>query len=183
MSNGGRYGSGLPKHQSQEAALASIQTELRNQSNHIGDISKKLDKVSTTVTQMNTQMEHLVTKEACAEGRKQLGEDLKKRMDGDREITGTDIKVPILWQEAIAAKAASESTKPDITIPIEQFPPPPAEQKPKGFVFWLSIAAAVVTISAGIVGVTFAAYKVLDVIDTTGTMLQQMQEIQDEQSR
>lgn len=181
MSNGGRYGVGLSKPQATEAVLAAIQTELKNQSNQITIISKKLDKVSTTVTTMNTQMEHLVTKESCAEGRKSLSDDLKKRMDGDREITGTDIKVPALWQNAVAAQLASESSKPDPSPPPESPPPHSAQQRPRGFAFWLGVIAAFVTISGGVVGVTFAAYKVLDVIDTTSTVLQQMERLQSQQ--
>lgn len=171
MSNGTRYGAGANSRNSPEAVLAAIQTEIKNQSNQINVISKKLDNVSTTVTSMNTQMGHLVTKESCSEGRKVLSEDLKKRMDGDRDITGTDIKVPILWQEAVAAKMKSESTSPESTqsVTVE------VERKPKGFVFWLSIAAAVVTISAGVIGVTFTAYKVISVVDSTNTMMQQIQ--------
>jgi hypothetical protein len=179
MSNGGRYGAGLSKYQSPEAALAAIQTELKNQSKHIEIINKKLDGVSTTVTKMNTQMEHLVTKEACAEGRTKLADDLKKRMDGEREITGS-FKVPPmadLWREEATAAKASDSSKPDIKIdPFENQSP---DHKSRGFVFWLSIVAAFVTISAGIIGVTFAAYKVADFIDTTSTMMQQMRSMQD----
>ena len=94
MSNGGRYGAGLPKipAQSSDAALAAIQTELKNQGSQITIISKKLDKVTTAVTEMNNQMGHLVTKESCSEGRRLLSDDLKQRMDGDRDITGTDLK-------------------------------------------------------------------------------------------
>jgi len=183
MPSDGRYGAGLSK-MSPEAALAAIQTELKNQSKHVEIINKKLDKVSTTVTQMNTQMEHLVTKEACAEGRRQLADDLKKRMDGEREITRNDIKVPPLsdlWQEAMAAKA-SDSSRPDVQLD-SQSQQIQQQKQSKGFVFWLGVVAAFVTISAGIVGVTFAAYKVMDFIDTTGTMMQQMQEMQNDRSR
>jgi hypothetical protein len=182
MSNGGRYGAGLSKYQSPEAALAAIQTELKNQSKHIEIINKKLDGVSTTVTKMNTQMAHLVTKEDCSENRTKLADDLKKRMDGEREITGS-FKVPPmadLWREEATAKA-SDSSKPDIKIdPFENQSP---DHKSRGFVFWLSIIAAFVTISAGIVGLTFTAYKILDFINTTNTTMQQIQQIHNDQTR
>jgi len=184
MSNGTRYGAGSSHRgaQSPEAVLAAIQTELSNQSKQITIISKKLDNVSTTVTTMNTQMEHLVTKESCAEGRKTLSEDLKQRMDGDRDITGTDIKVPILWQEALAAKISSDSTE-SSKSPPEPFTEIEKPKQQKGFVFWLSIVAAFVTISGGVFGITFAAYKVLDVIDSTNTMMQRMEQMESQQPR
>jgi hypothetical protein len=135
--------------------------------------------VSTTVTKMNTQMEHLVTKEACAEGRTKLADDLKKRMDGDREVTGS-FKVPPLedlWKEGSPAAKPSDSTNPEIHIDSQHV------QRQKGFVFWLSIVAAFITISAGIIGVTFAAYKVADFIDTTSSIMDQMKDMQNDQPR
>jgi hypothetical protein len=171
MTNGaGRYGSGSsskPQSSSTDAVLAAIENELKNQGRQLKTMNLKVDSVSETVTRMNTQMEHLVTKEACAEGRQQLGDDLKRRMDGDREITGTNIKIPALWQQFQEATKQKKTTVP---------PPPAPQQKPqRGFLFWLGVIAACVTISGGIVGVTFAAYKVLDVIQATEQMMQDMQ--------
>ena len=170
MANGaGRYGTGSsskPQPPSVEATLATIENELKNQGRQLKAMNNKVDSVSETVTRMNAQMEHLVTKEACAEGRQKLGNDLKKRMDGDRDITGTDIKVPALWQQFHEA-----------TNPKKASAPPP--QKPqRGFIFWLGVVAACVTISAGIFGVTFAAYKVLDVIQATESMMEDIREQQ-----
>lgn len=170
MTNGaGRYGSGSsskPQSPSVEATLATIENELRNQGRQLKAMNQKVDSVSHTVTSMSAQMEHLVTKEACAEGRQQLGDDLKKRMDGDREITGTDIKIPALWQQFQEATKVKKSSPP---------PPAPPPKPQRGFIFWLGVVAACVTISAGVFGVTFAAYKVLDVIQATEEMMQDLQ--------
>jgi len=175
MTDTGRYGASRKASGGTEVVLAEIQAELRNQGKQITTMTKKVESVGETVTKMNTQMEHLVTKEACAEGRRQLSDDLKGRMDGDREITGTNLRIPDLL-----AEVSSRTPPPTPHSPQPSVDPEPSKQH-RGFLFWLGVVAACITVASGVLGVSYAAIKVQMVLETAETYMETQQQIEQQQ--
>lgn len=178
----GRYGpqSSGNRGQSTEAALASIEVQLENQGKLIEKISEKMDGVALAVAAIDNQMEHLVTKEACAEGRKDLADDLKARMDGDREITGMGITVPKLLQqygEAITAqqKAASGPSSPNAGT-TQKTEAVTVGQEPKNIVYYIRTVSAVLSLIFAVITITFFAYKMMDRLDRQQEVMQSIQQ-------
>jgi uncharacterized coiled-coil protein SlyX len=162
-----------------EAALASFETTLEQHTKLIENMAGKVDDMDKTLAGVKIQMQHLVTKESCAEGRKELAEDLKARMDGDREITGVGITVPKLWQQYVEATrgpmtpvpggASSVSSKSRTTTSV---PPPP-----KSAMYYVKTASSVISLVFAIITITFFAYKMMDRLDQQQAVMQQQQSV------
>lgn len=162
-----------------EAALASFETTLEQHTKLIEGMAKKVDDMDSTMTMVKTQMEHLVTKESCLEGRKALADDLKARMDGDREITGVGITVPKLWQQyvdvtrgpttPVLAGTPGASAKSRATTSV---PPPP-----KTALYYVKAISSVVSLTLAIITITFFAYKMVDRLDRQQVVMQQQQTV------
>lgn len=162
-----------------EAALASFETTLEQHTKLIENMAGKVDEMDKTLAGVKIQMQHLVTKESCAEGRKELAEDLKARMDGDREITGVGITVPKLWQQYVEATrgpmtpvpggVASPTPKSRATTSV---PPPP-----KSVMYYVKTVSSVISLVFAIITITFFAYKMMDRLDQQQAVMQQQQTV------
>jgi hypothetical protein len=172
MSNGryGAGGSGSSKGGSDDFTVATLGADLRSQGREIADIKKVLNsdlkEITKAVTEIKVQMEHLVTKEGCERGRKELADDLKRRMDGDREVTGHNISLPQMW----ANYKATKESKPT--------PPPVPVKQTRGVVYWIGVISAVITIVGTVVGGVVFGVRILDRSDRQEQMMQQIIETQ-----
>lgn len=161
-----------------EATLASFETTLDQHTHLIERMVNKVDDMDKTLVEVKTQIDHLVTKESCAEGRKQLAEDLKARMDGDREITGVGITVPALWQKYVEATRGSTSsaaaqhqeTSPRSRV-AASIPPPP-----KTAMYYVKAISSIVSLVLAIFAITFFAYKMVDRMDRQQAVMQDIQQ-------
>jgi len=174
---GGRMGTGSREF-SLEAALASFETTLGQHSNMIEKMAGKVDDMDKTLAGVKIQMQHLVTKESCAEGRKELADDLKARMDGEREITGVGITVPEMWQRyaetmrASGSSAGQASTTPPTSksrAATSTTPPP------RSAGYYLRTISSVVSLVFAIITITFFAYKMVDRMDRQQAVMQEIQ--------
>lgn len=175
----GRYGAQSSgwRGQSVDSALSAIEVQLKNQGDVIKKISEKMDSVGLSVAAINTQMRHLVTKAECSEGRRELSEDLKARMDGDREITGVGITVPkMLQQYAEAANAqrtvASSPPSPDNSQSIS---PVVTIREHKTTAWYIRMISAIVSLTFAIITITFFAYRIVERMDRQQTVMQDIQ--------
>lgn len=178
----GRYGpqSSGNRGQSTDAALASIEVQLENQGKLIEKISEKMDNVALAVAAIDNQMEHLVTKEACAEGRKALADDLKARMDGDREITGMGITVPKLLQqygEAISAQQKSVAAGSSVADAgtTQSNPAVVNVREPRTVVWYIRTISSIVSLIFAVIAITFFAYRMMERMDEQQEIMQSMQ--------
>jgi hypothetical protein len=100
----GRYGGSAGDNSSTDVELAEIRSELRSQGGNIAKLAGKIDVMAESVTSMSVQVQHLVTKESCAEGRAALASELKQRMESGREITGIGVPVKDLVKHWSSSK-------------------------------------------------------------------------------
>jgi len=159
---GGRYGTPGSKG-SNEAELAEIRVELRNQGKEIASVAGKMDNVTKAVTEMSVQMGHLVTKESCAKGRAEMADDLKKRMDSERDITGHNINVGDLIKEYVRGNKRDTPKHGKLT-PVPSSIKPSSSQdggrKDRGAAFWIGLVS-------GMVALVVAFYSASTFIDRT----------------
>lgn len=160
-----------------EAALASFETTLEQHTKLIEGMSGQVDNMGKTLAEVKVQISHLVTKEACSEGRKELSEDLKARMDGDRDITGVGITVPKLWQQYV------EATRGPITMTPASAQPPMAKSRMatsippplRGVMYYAKAVSTIVSLVFALLTITFFAYKMMDRLDQQQTVMQDIQ--------
>ena len=160
-----------------EAALASFETTLEQHTKLIEGMSGQVDNMGKTLAEVKVQISHLVTKESCAEGRKELSDDLKARMDGDREITGVGITVPKLWQQYVdvargpmtpipmSAQPSSSKSRNATTIP-----PPP-----RGVMYYAKAVSTIVSLVFALLTATFFIYKMMDGLHQQQAVMQDIQ--------
>ena len=153
---------------STEATLASIEMQLFNHGRLIEKIADQVGRIDGTLTEVKAQVGHLVTKEACAEGRKALSDDLKARMDGDREITGMNITLPALLQQY------SRTEKPSATpSKHHSSTPPPGARKP--VIYYIKAVSSIVSLTFAILTITFFAFKMMGSLSEQQRLMQTIQ--------
>jgi TolA-binding protein len=186
QTSGGRRSDMGSRDLSIEAMLASFETILEQHTGLIGKMVDKVDEMDKTLVKINTQMGHLVTKEACSEGRKELAEDLKARMDGDREITGVGITVPKLWQQYVEMTRGQSTPPPTLATSTPastpsattkgrttpSFPPPP-----KGTLYYVKAISSIVSLVFAVITITFFAFKMVTRLDQQQETMQQQREV------
>jgi hypothetical protein len=162
MMGNGNYGSRLTttRQSENDARIAEIVTELKNQGQTMAHVVTKLDGVSRKLTEVQTQMGHMVTKADCANGRRELGDSLKDRMDDRREITNPGI-------QAVAAQQAQ----------VDQTGvQPKVEPQQRGFIFWIGAISAAITILGTIGTASVLFYRTMDRLDRTEQLMIQINE-------
>ena len=175
------YGSGSGNKSSTDVELAEIRSELRSQGENIAKLTGKIDVMTDSVTAMSVQMQHLVTKESCAEGRAALANDLKQRMDSEREITGVGVPVkdlvkhwasskskpsptPIPYKESKVAQSASSAAQ------------PPQEKAKWSLPTWIGLISGIIAIVAATYGASVFINNTLERQERTDDILQQIQQ-------
>lgn len=175
----GSQGTPNPRRDSLEVVLAQFETTLEQHSTLIEKMVHKVEGMDRTLIEVKTQMEHLVTKESCAEGRRELSGDLKARMDGDREITGVGITVPKLWQQyveatrgPIAPAPAQQPASASKSRPTSSTPPPP-----KSVLYYIKAISSIVSLVFAVLAITFFAFRMVSRLDEQQTAMRQQQAV------
>lgn len=171
---GKRWGGSSPNHPpSQDVLLASIEFQLVTHGQLIEQLVAKVDNLSGSVREMQTTMHHLVTKAACAEGRKELSDDLKARMDGDREITGMNITLPKLLQKyANNGKPTPLPSKSRASTYPSGHP-----RERKTVIYYIKAISAIVSLSFALFTMTFFAFKMISRMDEQQRAMQDQQRV------
>jgi hypothetical protein len=180
QTGGGRYGGGVS---SDEFSLAAMSVEIKNQRHEISEINRKLntvlDSIGKDVVYIKTQMAHLVTKEDCADKSSKMADDLKKRMDGDREITGMNLRVPDILNSKlmnlgsptpVPRRTKERDTPKNGVSAANQLYKTPAE----AVRFWIPIISALITISLFLGGLAIFVNKTIERSDRQESMMQQI---------
>lgn len=176
--SGTTYGAGGRwKRTSEEAIeLATIKAELREQGKDIATISGKIDTMSEAVTSMTVQMGHLVTKESCAEGRSALADDLKKRMDSERDVTGVGVPIKDLVKHYVKGKPSPTPT-PYKAESVSRRGEPAEQPKKSGWNIptWIGVISGVLAIIAATYGASVFINNTLERQEQTDRILIQIQ--------
>jgi predicted amino acid-binding ACT domain protein len=90
----------------------------------LNDVDVNIQKINNSITKMQVQLDNLVTKANCAKNMASLSNNLKDRINGKRKVTGVDITVP---RNSI--------------------------RKNRSILYWVTLAAAVITLSGAVWGV------------------------------
>jgi uncharacterized protein YoxC len=162
---------GVANSMSTDALLAAIEMRLASHGQMIEKVVDKVEDIDKSVTEMKTTMGHLVTKEACAEGRRCLSDDLTARMDGDREITGMNITLPKLLQKY--AQNEIPTPVPSRVKPSTHPSAPPRERK--SAIYYIKAISAIVSLTFAVITMTFFVYKIIDQMDQQQQMIQQIE--------
>lgn len=127
-----------------DPTIVEMSAEIRNQGREIAEmkatlsqVDQSLREINTSIIKINVQMQHLVTKEDCTKSRTALSNNLKDRMDGEREITGINVTVPELWSKQKNnknSKSSKLSNNQDST------------KKNHRVLYWITIGAALITL-------------------------------------
>lgn len=164
-----------------EARLVSFEMTLGQHTKLIESMVGKVEDMDRTLTEVKVQMSHLVTKESCADGRRELAEDLKARMDGDREITGIGITVPKLWQQYVEATRSPMTPVP--TSATGHGPAPKSRTttsvppQPKTVMYYVKAVSSVVSLVFAVITITFFAFKMITRLDQQQEAMQQQQAV------
>jgi hypothetical protein len=170
--NSSGLGSGFGRRPlSTEATLASIELQLVTHGQMIERVVNKVDNMDKTLTEVKAQVSHLVTKEACAEGRKDLSDDLKARMDGDREITGMNITLPKLLEQYTRKDKPSASPA---ALAKNHSSAPPASG-PKPILYYVKAVSSIVSLFFAVLAMTFFIYKMMDRMEQQQEVMQTIQ--------
>jgi hypothetical protein len=180
MSNGRYGGSGTGNKSSTDVELAEIRSELRSQGENIAKLTNKIDVMADSVTSMSVQMQHLVTKESCALGRTALADELKKRMDSERDITGVGVPIKDLVKHWASSKGKPSPTP----IPYKDRKPAPLavsdanpEQKAKwNLPTWIGVISGVIAIIVATYGASVFINRTIDRQERTDQILLQIQQ-------
>jgi hypothetical protein len=128
--------------------VLEIRTSLADQGNKIAAIQTTLDsdlsKINSALSSINLQVQNLVTKDHCERGR----QDLKDRMDGKRDVTGANMRMPEAWSAYIEREMASNRKK--------------NGNNQYGLFFWIAMVAATITIVSA---VGFSLNYVVDIFE------------------
>lgn len=171
---GGRWGGSSSSHPpSEDVLLASIEFQLVTHGQLIEQLVTKVDSLGGSVREMQTTMQHLVTKASCAEGRKELSDDLKARMDGDREITGMNITLPKLLQKY----ANNEKPTPLPSKSRASTYPSGHPKEPKTVIYYIKAISAIVSLSFALFTMTFFAFKMIARMDDQQRAMQEQQRV------
>lgn len=173
MGGSRRSGSSSGRPMSTDATLASIEMQLFSHGQLIEKLVTKMDDIGGLVMGMTNEMEHLVTKESCAEGRKDLSDDLKARMDGDREITGMNITLPALLQQY------TRTDKPTPVQPKSQASTHPSghPKEPKSVIYYIKAISAIVSLTFALFTMTFFAFKMIARLDEQQRVMHEQQQV------
>jgi hypothetical protein len=176
------YGSGSPltNKSSTDVELAEIRSELRNQGKNIAKLTGKIDVMADSVTAMSVQMQHLVTKESCANGRAALANDLKQRMDNEREITGVGVPVKELVKHWVSSKGKSSPTpipyKESKVVQSTSVIEPSSHKAEKWSISaWIGVISGVIAIVAATYGASVFISKTFERQERTDDILLQIQ--------
>jgi len=134
----------------------------------IEKVVNKVDEMDRKLTEVSAQISHLVTKEACAEGRKALSDDLKARMDGDREITGMNITLPAFLQQYSRTEKSSAT-------PSKNHSSTPAPGAPKPVIYYIKAISSIVSLTFAVLAMTFFIYRMMDRMDQQQQTMQTIQ--------
>lgn len=174
----GRYGSGSSGKSSTEVELAEIRSELRSQGGNIAKFASKIDTMTDSLTAMTVQIGHLVTKESCANGRAALADELKKRMDSDREVTGVGVPVNDLVKHWVESKSKPSPTP----IPYKSSrssksrESDPGEKKKWGIPTWIGLISGILAIVGASYGLSVFINNTIERQNRTEQVLIQIQE-------
>jgi hypothetical protein len=157
---------------STEATLASIESQLVTHGKMIEKVVDKVEGMDRTLIEVKTQISHLVTKEACAEGRKELSDDLKARMDGDREITGMNITLPALLQQY----ARTDKPTPVSSKSTASKYPSGHPKEPKTTLYYIKAISSIVSLTFAILAVTFFAFRMMASLSDQQRLMQTIQQ-------
>jgi len=151
----GNYGSSLTtaRQAQADARIAEIVNEIKNQGQTLSQVVNKLDGVSRKLTEVQTQMGHMVTKADCATGRSELADNLKDRIDDRREVTSPGIQ-PLA------------SPSPDATG-VQ----PRVQPQQRGFIFWIGAISAAITILGTIGTASVLFYRTIDRLERTEALM------------
>jgi hypothetical protein len=158
---------------STEATLASIEMQLFNHGKLIEKVADQVGRIDGTLTEVKAQVGHLVTKEACAEGRKALSDDLKARMDGDREITGMNITLPALLQQY--ARSDKPTPVPSSSKSMASKYPSGHPKEPKTTIYYVKAVSSIVSLTFAILTITFFAFKMMGSLSEQQRLMQTIQ--------
>ena len=158
---------------SDDVTLASIELQLFSHGQLIEKLVTKVDDIGGIVLSMRTEMDHLVTKESCAEGRKDLSDDLKARMDGDREITGMNITLPALLQKYSRTDRPTPVVPPGSSATTR---PSGHPREPKTAIYYIKAVSAIVSLTFALFTMTFFAYRMMDRMDQQQRLMQTLQQ-------
>jgi hypothetical protein len=140
----------------------------------IEQLVTKVDGLGLSVQGMQTTMGHLVTKASCAEGRKALSDDLKARMDGDREITGMNITLPALLSKYSRTEKPSPAPLP--RTPVGSTRPSGHPREPKTVLYYVKAASAIISLTFAIFTMTFFAFKMIARLDEQQQVMRSIQQ-------
>ena len=165
---------------STDVELAEIRSELRSQGSNIAKLTGKIDVMADSVTAMSVQMQHLVTKESCAEGRSALANDLKQRMDNEREVTGVGVPVKDLVKHWMSSKSKPSPTpvpyKESKVAQSSSVSIQPSKKSEKfGVSTWIGLISGVIAIVAATYGASVFINKTFERQERTDDILLQIQ--------
>ena len=187
MAGSTTYGTtGLRSKSSTDVDLAEIRSQLNAQGQDLAKIAGKFEKMTDAVTTMTVQMSHLVTKESCAEGRAALSDDLKKRMDSEREITGVGLPVKDLVKHFVSSKSGKSTPTP---IPykshteIRHTDGVQEKNKDRGPVFWIGLVSGIIAIMAAVYSSSVFIDRTIQRQEQTDRILLQIQQTLAENSK
>lgn len=142
----------------------------------IEKIADQVGRIDGTLTEVKTQVGHLVTKEACAEGRKALSEDLKARMDGDREITGMNITLPALLQQYTRSGKATPVPAPVSSKAMTSKYPSGHPNEPKTTIYYIKAISSIISLTFAVLAITFFVFKMMAGLDSQQQLMQSIQQ-------
>jgi len=178
----GRYSGSTPTFgkTSTDVGMAEIRAELRGQGKDIATIIGKIDTMTESVTAMTVQVSHLVTKEACADGRAALAEALKNRIDNERDAAGVGLPVKDLVKHYMLSKSGKPSSQP---APYYAASPSPKESESSGeakkardWRIWVGTISGVIAILASIYSGSVFIDRTVQRQDRTDQILLQLQQ-------